>query len=191
MAYLTLPSKRKKLLPDAFRQHRLPLKKTFQKEPSGRPPTFNDRKRRELGRVARANRRATLKEIRQLISTKACENTIRNELKKIGYASRVAVRKPFLNEKQQKVFWTDESSFEIGKLSLQPRVWRKTLVKYDKECLAPTFKSGQNFNHDLGHHSWWKEVETCLYEERHEDNLDSPVLMEDGAPIHRAKIATE
>ncbi|CEI97643.1 hypothetical protein RMCBS344292_11773 [Rhizopus microsporus] len=51
---------------------------------SGRSPIFNDRKRRELGRVVRANNRATLKEIGQLISTKACEDTIRKELKKLG-----------------------------------------------------------------------------------------------------------
>lgn len=37
----------------------------------GRPPIFNDRKRRELERVVRANRCATLREIRQIISTKA------------------------------------------------------------------------------------------------------------------------
>ncbi|CEI95301.1 hypothetical protein G6F70_004476 [Rhizopus microsporus] len=122
------------------------------KSKSGRPPSFNDRKRRELVRVVRANLRATFKEISQEISTKACENTIRNELKKIGYASRVAVKKPFLNEKQQKtsytfakyyahwtvddwrkVIWTDESSYEIGKLSSQSIVWRKTLEKYNKE----------------------------------------------------------
>ncbi|CEG68852.1 hypothetical protein RMATCC62417_05027 [Rhizopus microsporus] len=68
----------------------------------GRPSIFNDKKRRELGRVVRANRRATLKVISQEISTKASERTIRRELKKLGYASRVAVKKPFLNEKQQK-----------------------------------------------------------------------------------------
>ena len=51
---------------------------------SGRPPIFNDRKRRELGRVVRANSCATLQEIGQLISTKACEDTIRKELKKLG-----------------------------------------------------------------------------------------------------------
>ncbi|ORE01194.1 hypothetical protein BCV72DRAFT_322706 [Rhizopus microsporus var. microsporus] len=54
------------------------------KRRSGRPLIFNYRKRRELGRIVRANRRATLKEIRQLISTKACEDTIRKELKKLG-----------------------------------------------------------------------------------------------------------
>ncbi|CEG67772.1 hypothetical protein RMATCC62417_04151 [Rhizopus microsporus] len=132
------------------------------KPKSRRPPLLNDRKRRELERVIRANRRATLKEISQLISTKACKDIICKELKKLGYASRVAVKKPFLNEKQQKaryifarkhvhwriddwrkVIWTDESSFEIGKLSSQPRVWRKMLEKFNKECLAPTFKSGR------------------------------------------------
>ncbi|KAG1175097.1 hypothetical protein G6F70_001187 [Rhizopus microsporus] len=72
------------------------------KPKSGCPPLFNDRKSRDLGRVTRANRRAPLNEIRQLISTKACEDTIRKELKKLGYASCVTVKKPFLNEKQQK-----------------------------------------------------------------------------------------
>ena len=46
----------------------------------GRPPIFNYRKRRGLGRVVRANRRATLKEISQLISTKACEDTIHGNM---------------------------------------------------------------------------------------------------------------
>jgi hypothetical protein len=60
----------------------------------------------------------------------------------------VAVKKPFLNEKQQKpryifaknhahwtaddwkkVIWTDESSFKIDKLSSQPKVWRNALEK--------------------------------------------------------------
>lgn len=68
----------------------------------GRLPIFNDRKRRELGRVVRANRCATFKEISQLISIKISEDTIRNKLRKLGYASRVAVKKPFLNRKQQK-----------------------------------------------------------------------------------------
>ena len=120
------------------------------KPKSGMPPIFNDRKRRELGGVVRASRRAILKEISQVFNTKASVNTIRNELKKLGYVSPVAVKKPFLNEMQQKaryifaknhahwttddwrkVIWTDES----GKLSSQPRVWRKTLEKYNKECL--------------------------------------------------------
>ncbi|KAG1174177.1 hypothetical protein G6F70_000079 [Rhizopus microsporus] len=74
----------------------------MEKEWNCRPPIFNNGKR-ELGRVVRASRRATFKEIEQLISTKACEDTIRKELKKFSYASRVVVKKPFLNEKQQKL----------------------------------------------------------------------------------------
>jgi transposase len=87
----------------------------------GSPPIFNDRKRRELVRVARANRCATLKEISQLISTKASEDTIRNELRKLGYASPVAIKKPFLNEKQQKaryVFAKNHKHWTVGN-------WRK------------------------------------------------------------------
>ncbi|CAO3684282.1 unnamed protein product [Rhizopus microsporus] len=53
------------------------------KSRSGRPPLFNDRKRRELGRVVRANSCVTLEEISQLISTKASEKTIRRELRKL------------------------------------------------------------------------------------------------------------
>ncbi|CEG82532.1 hypothetical protein RMATCC62417_16591 [Rhizopus microsporus] len=123
------------------------------KRSSERPPIFNDRKRRELGRVVRANRRAALKEIRQLISTNACKDTIRKELKKLGYVSRVAVKKSLLSEKKRKaryifaknhehwtvddwrkVIWTDESSFEISKLSSQPRVWRKILENTTKNA---------------------------------------------------------
>ena len=166
------------------------------KPKSGRS-IFNDRKRRELGRVVRANRRATLKEISQLISTKACEDTIRNDLKKLGYASHMAVKKSFLNEKQQKaryifaknhahwtvddwrkVILTSESSFEIGELSSQPRVWRKTLEKIQQIMPGANLQKRQNFCHGLGSHSWWKEVETCLYEERHKDKcrLHKPSL---------------
>ncbi|ORE10962.1 hypothetical protein BCV72DRAFT_169786, partial [Rhizopus microsporus var. microsporus] len=72
------------------------------KPKSGRSPLFNDRKRRELGRAVRANRLALLNEIRHLISTKASERAIRRELRKLGYASRVAVNKPFLNESNKK-----------------------------------------------------------------------------------------
>ncbi|CEI92535.1 hypothetical protein RMCBS344292_18422 [Rhizopus microsporus] len=115
MAYLTLSQKEKIVTRrcDGISAAQIAIDKTFQKEPydmfqqlkkngtvetkpkSGRPPIFNVRKRRELGRVVRANRRATLKEISQLISAKACEDTIHNKLKKLGYASRVAVKKPF------------------------------------------------------------------------------------------------
>ncbi|CEI93668.1 hypothetical protein RMCBS344292_07899 [Rhizopus microsporus] len=39
---------------------------------------------------------------RQLISTKASEKTIHGELRKLDFTSRMAVKKPLLNAKQQK-----------------------------------------------------------------------------------------
>ncbi|CEG76292.1 hypothetical protein RMATCC62417_11209 [Rhizopus microsporus] len=189
------------------------------KSKPGRPPLFNDRKRRELGNLVRVNRRAPLNEIRRLISAKAS---------KLGYASHVAAKKPFLNEKQQKaryifakshahwaaddwrkVIWTDESSFEIGKLSSQARVWCNALEKFKKGCLAPTFKSGRTsimiWEAIAGGKKsklvfMMKEMGTSadftsqVYELVLLDfykSLDSSVLMEDGAPTHRAKIAAE
>ncbi|KAG1178486.1 hypothetical protein G6F70_000958 [Rhizopus microsporus] len=160
-------------------------------------------KRRELRRVVRADHRTTLKEISQIISTKASVNTIRNELKKIGYASRVAVEKPFLNEQHQK------ASIEIGKLSSQPRVWWKMLEKFKKKCLAPSFKGGRTSIIVWGAMADGKKSKLVFMKKgmrTSEDfinqvyepvlidfckSLDSPVLMEDGAPIHRAKIAAE
>ncbi|CEG63234.1 hypothetical protein RMATCC62417_00410 [Rhizopus microsporus] len=214
MSYLTL-SQNEKIV--ARRCDGISERTVRQTKPrSGRPPIFNDRKRRELGRVVRANRRATLREISQLISTKASERTIHRELRKLGYASRVAVKKPFLNKKQQKtvddwkkVIWTDESSFEIGKLSSQPRVWRNASEKFKKECLAPTFKSGRTSIMVWGAIAGRKKSKLVfmkkgmrasadfinqVYEPVLLDfykSLDSPVLMRDGTPIYRAKIAAE
>ena len=50
---------------------------------SGRLPIFNYRKRRELGRVVRERPHASPNKIRNLISTKASESTVRSELKKL------------------------------------------------------------------------------------------------------------
>ncbi|PLW38313.1 hypothetical protein PCASD_09007 [Puccinia coronata f. sp. avenae] len=79
----------------------------------------------------------------------------------LGFHNRVAVEKPFVNSKQiekqlkfasehlswtiddwKKVVWSDESLFEVGKLSKQTKVWKKKGEKYNPECLQPTFKSG-------------------------------------------------
>ncbi|CEG70231.1 hypothetical protein RMATCC62417_06167 [Rhizopus microsporus] len=220
MAYLTLSQKERIVTRrcDGISAAQIAIDKNITERASGRS-IFNDRKRRELGRVVRANRRATLKEISQLISTKACEDTIRNELKKLGYASRIAVKEDFLNEKQQKaryifaknhahwtvddwrkVILTSESSFEIGKLSPQPRVWRKALEKYNKECLEPTFKSDRTFVMVWGAIAGGKKSKLVfmkkgmrtsadfinqVYEPVLLDfykGLDSPVLMEDARP---------
>ncbi|CEI85621.1 Putative Glutamine amidotransferase [Rhizopus microsporus] len=109
----------------------------------------------------------------------------------------------------KKVIWTDESSFEIGKLSSQPRVWRNASEKFKKECLAPTFKSGRTSIMVWGAIAGGKKSKLVfmkkgmrasadfinqVYEPVLLDfykSLDSPVLMRDGTPIYRAKIAAE
>ncbi|KAG1176127.1 hypothetical protein G6F70_004227 [Rhizopus microsporus] len=72
----------------------------------------------------------------------------------------MAIKKPFLNEKQQKAryifaknhahwtaddwrkaIWTDELNFEIGKLLSHPRVWRRLVlcvVKYGRKAIVFT-----------------------------------------------------
>ena len=44
--------------------------------------------------------------------------------------------------KKENIIWTDESSFESGKNPRQIRVWRKAYIKYNWDCIAPSFKSG-------------------------------------------------
>ena len=76
--------------------------------------------------------------------------------------SRIAVEKPFLTplhmsrrlhfarqycgwsaKEWERVCWTDESTFEIGKNSRQIHVWRTAYEQYLSSCVVPTFKSGR------------------------------------------------
>jgi transposase len=110
-------------------------------------------------------------------------------------------------EDWSRVIWTDESSFEIGKNSRQVRVWRRVHEKHDQDCLAPTFKSGRTSVMVWGAFTatsksnlilmpvgkrtaadfvdlvYDKELETYYFSHR---DQAAPILMEDGAPIHRA-----
>jgi hypothetical protein len=93
---------------------------------------------------------------------KVYNNTLRRVIKSLGYNIRIAVKKPYLSDSHKaqrlqfapehqhwsvdgwkKVIWTDESCFEIGKISQQIRVWRRTSEKFNNSCLAPTFKFGR------------------------------------------------
>ena len=42
-----------------------------------------------------------------------------------------------------KLFFSDESSVEVGKQSRQVKIWRRVGERFNTECLAPTFKSGR------------------------------------------------
>jgi hypothetical protein len=79
-----------------------------------------------------------------------------------GIFSRIAVKKPFLTAQHmsqqldfarqyrrwctadwERVYWTDESTFEIGKNSRQVHVWKMAYERYSSNCVVPTYKSGQ------------------------------------------------
>jgi hypothetical protein len=149
----------------------------------------------------------------------------------MGFFSRVAVQKPFISPKHaadrlkfartyahwsaddwEKVIWTDESSFELGKNSRTIRVWRTADEKYHQDCLAPTFKSGRTSVMVWGGVTGTTKSPLVMipsgertaadyvrivYEGvlgnywQHHQNPDEMILMEDGAPIHRANVSAE
>lgn len=195
-------------------------------KPTGRPPKLTERDKRSLGRLLVQDRRAPLSEITNQLATDAHIDTVRKAAHKLGFNSRVATRKPFLSDRHlanrlafakkyekwtvadwKRVIWTDESTFEIGKISRRVLVWRREDEKFKNVCLAPVFKSGRTsvmiwgaFVADqklplvfmpAGRRTAVDFVEIVyngvlgpwLSTQENPANL---VLMEDGAPVHRS-----
>jgi len=113
-------------------------------------------------------------------------------------------------EEWKRVIWTDESSFQIGQNSRRTIVWRRKSEKYNSNCLAPSFKSGRTsimvWGAFVGHTrlplvfmppnerdaaSFVKNVYDIALGPflNNQKNATSLVLMEDGAPVHKSKIA--
>jgi transposase len=107
-------------------------------------------------------------------------------------------------EQWRRVIWTDESTFEIGKNSRTVRVWRSADEANELDCLAPTFKSGRSsvmvwgaITHDdksalvimdSGRRTAQDFVDQVCRGPLLDflQQCDEPILMEDGAPIHRS-----
>ena len=104
---------------------------------------LSDRDVRAIIRVSKTHRRSTLSEITNICSTQVSRSTIRRALHESGILSRIAVKKPFLTHRHiskrlafaqkyggwntkelERVVWTDESTFKVGKNSRQVHVWR-------------------------------------------------------------------
>ena len=128
---------------------------------SGRPCKATERDLRHLQTVLQANPRMKIAEATDQLPTAVSTRTTRRRAHDLGFNSRVAVKKPFVNDTHRErrlqfaedhahwtmddwraVLWTDESSFEIGKPSRQIKVWRGKKAKFDPKNLVPTFKSG-------------------------------------------------
>jgi transposase len=112
-----------------------------------------------------------------------------------------------------RIIWTDEASVEIGKDSRVPWVWRRPGERYLDKCLVPTFKSGRQSLMIWGCMAYGRlgplfrmpkdertgkdyvklilagplwDFYSDLLEER-----GQVAVMEDGAPIHRSRVAKE
>lgn len=87
--------------------------------------------------------------------------TVRNRIKKEGFAGLVAVKKPWLSNKNIKlrlkwakkhatwsiedwknVIWSDETKIQLFGSDGITRAWRKPGERMKKECLQPTVKHG-------------------------------------------------
>ncbi|KAG2216397.1 hypothetical protein INT45_012486 [Circinella minor] len=176
------------------------------KNSSGRPKKLNERDERQIVRAAKLNRRQTLSDITNVSAVKVSTRTIRCTLHAHNVFSRIAKKKPFLHPRhiEGRRKFTDESTFETGKNSRIVRVWRECHEVDYLECMTPSFKSqrssvmiweaityGRKSNlvfMDKNKRTAVDSVDQVYAGELYSfwNTLDDPVLMEDGAPVHRA-----
>ena len=114
-------------------------------------------------------------------------------------------------EDWQHIIWTDEASVELGKNSRAVWVWRRPGERYDEKCTAPTFKSGRQSLMIWGCMAYGRlgpliciPKDEKSGEDYVKNILNGPLwdiymelseerglvgVMEDGAPVHRSKVA--
>jgi hypothetical protein len=132
---------------------------------SGRPPKFDERGKRHLVRIVEKDHSASLSQItaqiQNAIQKTVSTATVRHALHTQGYFGRVGIRKPFVSnanrlkrykwcrerstwdDEWNNIVWSDESRFELFGTKRRKWVWRRPKQALDKDCLVPTFKSGQ------------------------------------------------
>lgn len=149
--------------------------------------------------------------IRKMLRNAGFNNRIAR-MKPFLMPRHIVMRKIFANEHLEwtlddwkQVIWTDESTFELGKNYRQIRVWRKVNEEFDQDCIGSTFKSGRTTVMVWGAIAHGKKSELVILDKGKRtatdfvdqvyegpllgfmDGFTDPILMEDGAPIHRAK----
>lgn len=207
-----------------FREH-----ETYQANSStGRPKKLSERDVRQILLFSKTHRRSSLQDITNACPVDVSTRTVRRVLHDHNIFSRIAVKKPFLKplhisrrlhfarqycgwsaEEWERVCWTDESSFEIGKDSRQIHVWRTAYERYSSSCVVPTFKSGRTSLMIWGGFGGDKKSELVFMPKDRRKAIDfvelvydghllqfmgqvsRAILMEDGAPVHRSKAPEE
>jgi hypothetical protein len=201
---------------------------SIQLELAGHPkPKLTAFALRELARLVRDDRQQTLAMLVDHFHVHRI--IIRTYIRKLGFHNRISRQKPYLTiahkakrlafakehrhwteNDWKNVIWTDESSFELGKMSRQIRVWRKPHEAYASQCLAPTFKSGRSSVMVWGAFTGFHKSPLVLMPEGErttndfirnvydgtlsafyfmDDHPHHLTHMEDGAPVHCSKLA--
>ena len=124
----------------------------------GHPKKFSIADKRQIDLYIRRNattRRATPESIIKALTLDASPKTVRNALKELGYTHKVAVRRPFLKDRDRKrrlqyakrhqhwtvedwkrVIFTDEMSIKIGmERHSRDMVWYKEGEKFHPDCI--------------------------------------------------------
>ena len=132
---------------------------------TGRPSKLSERDERFIVRKIKKNPFESSSNIASELNESYGQNvtarTVRNKIRKSGFRSRVARKKPFINKRNQKkriefaktyrsmpnsfwnkVIFSDESKFNIFGSDGKKKVWRKPGASLEKKNLKPTLKFG-------------------------------------------------
>ena len=132
---------------------------------SGRPPKLCLRDVRNLRKIVKRNRWASLKKITEefnspLAANSVSSRTISRQMRELGFNSRKPIKKPLISETNKKrlvflndhkywglsdwfnVIWSDESRFKLFNQDGRQSVWRLISEKYNPECMLRTVREG-------------------------------------------------
>ena len=100
-------------------------------------------------------------EVQDITGKSISISTVQRALHMEGYAGRVGLRKPFVNDRNRlnrlkcsherltwdkewnQIIWSDESCYELFGSKHHQWVWHHPEQRTDDNCLVPTFKSTQ------------------------------------------------
>ena len=140
---------------------------TMNSKRSGRPRKVSSRGQRQLKRIAKKNRKSSLRSLTELYNEgkqkqqKVSSKTLSRNLHQLGFWSRRAAKKPLVSKANRKkrlafyhyhkgwnlnkwsdVLFSDESKFNLLNCDGRIRVWRQSHERYLPECTRKTVKGG-------------------------------------------------